>query len=58
MPELWRPSARRFLAASGTVGRSRLFATASVLRSGEALLVGGYDLAVSPTAQAWLYRNP
>jgi hypothetical protein len=56
VPELWRRSTNRFVPVTGTVGRSRLFATASVLRSGGVLLAGGYDLGVTPTAQAWLYR--
>lgn len=55
VPELWRQSSGRFVAVAGTLGRTRLFATASPLRSGEVLLVGGYDLGISPTAQAWLY---
>jgi hypothetical protein len=57
VPEVWRRSSGRFTAVAGTLGRTRLFATASPLRSGETLLIGGYDLGISPTAQAWLYRN-
>ena len=57
VPEVWRRSSGRFVAVAGTLGRTRLFATASPLRSGEVLLIGGYDLGISPTAQAWLYRN-
>jgi Kelch motif/Galactose oxidase, central domain len=56
VPELWRRSSGRFAAVAGTLGRTRLFATASGLGSGEVLVIGGYDLRISPTAQAWLYR--
>ena len=56
VPELWRPASARFVPVSGTLGRTRLFATASLLRSGGVLVVGGYDKGISPTAQAWLYR--
>lgn len=57
VPELWRRASSHFVAVVGTLGRTRLFATASPLRSGEVLLIGGYDLGITPTAQAWLYRN-
>jgi hypothetical protein len=56
VPELWRRSSTRFVPVAGSLGRSRLFATASLLRSGDVLLAGGYDRAIAPTAQAWLYR--
>ena len=56
VPELWRRSSGRFTAVAGTLGRTRLFAAASPLASGEVLVTGGYDLSISPTAQAWLYR--
>jgi hypothetical protein len=56
VPELWRRSSGRFAAVDGTVGHTRLFAAANVLRSGDVLVTGGYDLGISPTAQAWLYH--
>jgi len=56
VPEVWRRSSGRFTAVAGTLGRTRLFAAASPLASGEVLVTGGYDLGISPTAQAWLYR--
>ena len=56
VPEVWRRSSGRFIAVAGTLGRTRLFAAASPLASGEVLVTGGYDLGISPTAQAWLYR--
>jgi hypothetical protein len=57
VPEVWRRSSGRFGPVAGTLGRTRLFATASSLGSRGVLLTGGYDLGISPTAQAWLYRN-
>jgi hypothetical protein len=57
VPEVWQRSSGRFVDVTGTLGRTRLFAAASPLASGEVLVTGGYDLGISPTAQAWLYRN-
>jgi len=56
VPEVCRWSTNRFVAVEGTLGRTRLFAAASPLASGEVLVTGGYDRGISPTAQAWLYR--
>lgn len=56
VPELWRRSSGRFAEVAGTLGRTRLFLTASPLQSGAVLLAGGYDEGISPTAQAWLFR--
>ena len=56
VPEVWRRASDRFVPVAGTLGRTRLFATASPLRSGDVLLAGGYDKGITPTAQAWLFR--
>ena len=41
----------------GDLGATRLFLTATRLGGREALLLGGYDLAITPTARAWVYRQ-
>lgn len=55
--ELYDPVRRRFAAVSGTLDGPRLFLTATNLGNGEALLLGGYDQRITPTAQAWLYAE-
>lgn len=49
--------AMRFEPVVGSLGATRLFLTATPLGGRMALLVGGYDLAIEPTARAWLYRQ-
>lgn len=53
--ELFDPATARFQAVEGTIDAPRLFLTATLVGDGTVLLVGGYDLAVTPTAQAWRY---
>jgi Galactose oxidase, central domain/Kelch motif len=45
----------RFVPA-GRLDAARYYATATVLRGGELLIVGGYDRSIAPTAQSFLYR--
>lgn len=40
----------------GRVDASRAFATATRLRNGNVLIVGGYDPRIAPTPRAWMYR--
>ena len=47
------PQARRFRAEAGT-GRVLSFATATLLRDGEVLVVGGYDDRIAVVDAAWL----
>ena len=49
------PRARRFRAEAGT-GRVLSFATATLLRDGEVLVVGGYDDRIAVARDAWLLR--
>jgi hypothetical protein len=40
----------------GTATLSRLFATATLLPNGEALIAGGYGLGQNVSAEAWIYK--
>ncbi len=53
--ERYDPQQRRFTAA-GRIGSVLAFSTATRLRSGEVLIVGGYDDRIDVTNRAWLYR--
>ncbi len=55
--ELYDPGRRHFAAVPGTLGGERLFLTATSLGDGQALLLGGYDRRITPTAQAWVYAE-
>jgi hypothetical protein len=54
--ELYDARARGFRLVPGRLDHTRLFLTAAQLPGGRALLVGGYDKAIRPTAAAWIYR--
>jgi hypothetical protein len=56
--ERFDASAASFVAIPGGLGATRLFLSAAALAGGRALLTGGYDRAIRPTAQAWLYEAP
>ena len=53
-PEILSADKGEFQTVEGTLGATRLFLTATVLGPRSALLAGGYDRAIRPTAQAWL----
>lgn len=55
--EVWRPGTKRFERASGTLGAAWQFGTATVLPSGEVLVLGGYDQSITPTRQAWIVKR-
>ncbi|WP_342117410.1 Kelch repeat-containing protein [Pseudoduganella sp. OTU4001] len=55
--EVWRPGARGFERAAGSLGAAWQFGTATALPSGEVLVLGGYDQAITPTRKAWLVRR-
>lgn len=57
-PELYRGASRSFEPIAGSLGATRLFLTATAIDGHRALLVGGYDRAIRPTAQAWLFTEP
>jgi hypothetical protein len=54
--ELWDPSKRDFVAVDGQLEGLQEFATASVLPTGEVLVVGGYDEHIRSSSSAWLVR--
>jgi Kelch motif len=49
---------RRRFVRSGSLGVELSFSTATVLRDGRVLVVGGYDGNIEPTAGTWLFRAP
>lgn len=55
--ELYLAESRKFVPASGAVIGARMYATASVLPSGEVLLLGGYDDDIRSSAQAWVAKS-
>jgi hypothetical protein len=54
--ELYVAARNAFRLVPGKLDHTRLFLTAAALPDGGALLVGGYDKAIRPTAAAWIYR--
>jgi hypothetical protein len=54
--EVYDPGTRRFRTSPGNVGADLSFSTATLLRDGRVLIVGGYDSRIQPTTGAWLYR--
>jgi hypothetical protein len=54
--EVYDPGTRRFHVIAGSVGADLSFSTATLLRDGQVLIVGGYDSRIEPTTAAWLYR--
>jgi hypothetical protein len=54
VPEIYDPVSGMFSAIDGTLGRAPLFATASLVASGDVLLVGGYSLTGPASDAAWL----
>lgn len=55
-PELWDPTDGIFVPAEGELSGPQMFATATLLISGEVLVLGGYDERIDPSAAAWLVR--
>jgi len=58
-PTLYDPPTNTFRTVEGTVGRTaltRLFATATLLATGDVLILGGYGRTEPTSAGAWLYR--
>lgn len=53
-PELFDPSARAILPVEGELDGAQMFATATLLRTGGVLVLGGYDERVRSSAGAWL----
>ena len=53
---LRRAGQEKFRLVPGRLDHTRLFLTAATLPGGRALLVGGYDKGITPTAATWIYR--
>ena len=54
--EFYDPVGRAFVPVNGKLSGSREFATASLLPSGDILVLGGYDEQIQTSASAWLVR--
>lgn len=55
--EVFDPAASTFTYAAGDMETPRLFATATRLRNGEVLIIGGYHANSIASSNAWLYRT-
>ena len=53
--EAYEPARGRFRVVSGSLGADWQLMTATALRGGRVLVVGGYDPSIRPTARAWLF---
>jgi hypothetical protein len=53
-PELFDPAVRIFVATQGELSGPQMFATATLLPTGEVLILGGYDDTIQSSASAWL----
>lgn len=53
-PEIWERVAAGFVPLHGELEGRHEFATATLLPTGEVLLLGGYDERIRPSAAAWL----
>ncbi|KAA2285345.1 Kelch repeat-containing protein [Arenimonas fontis] len=56
--ELYAPGSQTFVPVEGELSGPREFATASLLPSGEVLVLGGYDEQIRVSASSWLVRVP
>jgi hypothetical protein len=54
--ERYEPRRSRFV-GSGVLGLDLSFSTATALRGGRVLVVGGYDSNIEPTERVWLFRR-
>jgi len=55
--ELYDPASRTFLEVPGSLDEPRFFSTATTLRDGSVLIVGGYTRGTIASAErAWVYR--
>ena len=55
--EVFDPSRNAFAYVAGDLETPRLFATATRLRNGQVLIIGGYHTNSIATSNAWLYRT-
>jgi hypothetical protein len=55
-PELFDPTDQVFVSVEGQLSGPQMFATATLLPTGEVLILGGYDERTQPSDAAWLVR--
>lgn len=55
--ELFDPADEVFVPLDGAFSGPQMFATATLLGTGEVLVLGGYDDRIRPSASAWLVRS-
>jgi hypothetical protein len=53
-PEIYDPTDGVFVPVQGELTGPQMFATATVLRTGELLILGGYDQRIQSSASAWI----
>ncbi|HSW55952.1 MAG TPA: kelch repeat-containing protein [Ignavibacteriaceae bacterium] len=53
--ELYNPGTNTFNTVTNGLGVTRLFATTTLLKSGEVLLSGGYGTNIGASSKAWIY---
>ena len=53
-PELYDPIHQVFVPARGDLSGPQLFATATLLRTNDVLVLGGYDQQIRSSASAWI----
>lgn len=53
--EIYSPGSEGFRVVRGNMETARMFATATPLTNGAALIAGGYDQDINPTSKTWLY---
>ncbi|MGH9768906.1 MAG: kelch repeat-containing protein [Blastocatellia bacterium] len=56
--EVYDDSANRFMVSGGSVEDEWFYATATPLPDGRVFIAGGYNNALYPTNQAWVYQPP
>ncbi len=54
--EIFDPSTAAFTPVGGRMDAARFFSAATLLRDGQVLITGGYDIHVAATAKAWIYQ--
>jgi hypothetical protein len=55
-PETYDPATNAFIRVNGRYDEARYFMTATALRNGQALIVGGYNRGIEATTAAWIYQ--
>ncbi len=56
-PELFDPTDQIFVPVAGEMSGPQMFATATLLPSGDVLVLGGYDEGTQPSASAWVVHS-